>query len=360
MGSNKRNNIFRIGGFQKKRFKRYLVEIVPQPSHEQLEAWLGTNSYYLEASIVFPNLTVNPDTAAIEVHSYYLRCSPPPIGADGKERKFLSTQGSTYHPYILPSVVEAAYCTDQPIYIVEKQVAAQLLEQNGLHAIALDGTWGAAAKRVEEEPIKLHAALTEFDWIGRPVYLCFDGDFRSRTNVLHGLIRSYILFSIAGALVRLLQWNNGCKGIEDFISARAGLDLAKQRAELDTLIATVSGLSASEAPGRWIIPQYRTLFEREMAAIVPGMAERSQLAHCIHYALETTARGLKKSWGGSAKAAPHKDQTATPCQPIPEPWPEPVNYSDVLDRVLAEFLDPRFVVISSEQAVVNTVHVLTT
>lgn len=351
---------FRDRGIQEKTYKRYRVEIIPQPSHDQLKGWLGTNSYYLEAAIVFPNLTVNPDTAAIEIHSYYLRCFPPPIGADGKERKFLSTLGSTYRPYILPPVIDIAYCTDQPIYIVEKQVAAQLLEQNGLHAIALDGTWGAAAKREEVQPVKLHPVLTEFDWIGRPVYLCFDGDFRSRTNVLQGLIRTYILFSVAGALVRLLQWDSALKGIDDFIAARAGLDSTKQRVELDTLTATVSELSASKAAQLWIIPQYRTLFEREIAAIVPGLAERSQLAECIHEALGTTAGDLKKSWGVSAKVAPDKDQKATPCQPIPEPWPEPLNYSDVLDGVLSEFIDPRFVVITPEQAVVCTVHTLTT
>src|SRR5260221_2941787 len=228
-GLDQAHRYFSDRGIQEETFKRSRLEFILQPSHDQLEGWLGPTSYYLEAAIVFPSLTVNPDTAATEVHSYYLRCSPPPIGADGKERKFLSTQGSTYHPYILPPVVEAAYCPDQPIYIVEKQVAAQLLEQNGLHAIALDGTWGAAAKRVEEEPIKLHAALTEFDWIGRPVYLCFDGDFRSRTNVLHGLIRTYILFSMAGALVRLLHWDRGLKGLEDFIAARAGLDPVNKR-----------------------------------------------------------------------------------------------------------------------------------
>jgi hypothetical protein len=54
------------------------------------------------------------------------------------------------------------------------------------------------------------------------------------------------------------------------------LDSTKQRVELDTLTATVSELSASKAAQLWIIPQYRTLFEREIAAIVPGLAERSQ------------------------------------------------------------------------------------
>ena len=88
-------------GVHEETFKHHQIEIVLNPSHDQLVGWLGENSYCLEAAIVFPNLTQNPDTAAISTHSYYVRCFPPPVGPDGKERKFLSTLGSTYRPYIL-------------------------------------------------------------------------------------------------------------------------------------------------------------------------------------------------------------------------------------------------------------------
>jgi DNA polymerase I-like protein with 3'-5' exonuclease and polymerase domains len=338
---------------------QFQVEVVATPSHDQLTAWLGHDGYVLEAAVVFPNLVVDADTAKVSVHNHYVRCFPAPVGADGKERKFLSTLGSTYRPYILPPVLDGAYDTSQAIYLVEKQTAALLFHQNGLAAIALDGTWGAAAKREEGQPVKLHTALAEFDWIGRPVYLCFDSDFRARTSVLQGLIRAYLLLSVAGAVVKLLQWDPLLKGIDDFIAAKAGLDLAKQRAELDTLTLTVSGLSASVASRKWIIPQYRILFEREMATIVPGMAERSQLAECIHEALGTTAGDLKKSWGASVKAEPDKAQK-TPTYPVPEVRPDPVDYSEVMANVLSEFRNPRFAVITNEQAVVCTLHTLTT
>jgi hypothetical protein len=72
-----------------------------------------------------------------------------------------------------------------------------------------------------------------------------------------------------------------------------------------------------------IIPQYRTLFEREIAAIVPGIAERSQLGECIHEALETTAGDLKKSWGIAVKEqARERNDSGGPAYPIPDPWPE--------------------------------------
>ena len=136
--------------------QRFQVELVHQPSHEQLIGWLGNNSYILEAVIVFPNLIPDQDSASIKLYNYSVRCFPPPVWSDGKERKFLCTLGSTYRPYILPPVVDVAYDTSVPIYVVEKQAAALLLWQNGLCAIALEGTWGSAAKREEGERVQLH------------------------------------------------------------------------------------------------------------------------------------------------------------------------------------------------------------
>ena len=124
----------------------FQVETVNQPTQDQLQGWLGCNGYALEAAIVFPNLTCNDDDCSLSVHSYYVRCFPPQIGQDGKERKFLSTLGSTYRPYVLPPVLDVAYDIGQPIYIVEKQTAALLLCQTGFPVVALDGTWGAAAR----------------------------------------------------------------------------------------------------------------------------------------------------------------------------------------------------------------------
>lgn len=337
----------------------FQVQLVPTPSHDQLISWLGANGYDLEAAIVFPNLGVDQDTAQILVHSYSVRCFPPPIWSDGKERKFLATRGASYRPYILPPVLDHAFNTGEPIYIVEKQTAALLLRQNGFSAIAFDGTWGAAGKRVEGENVKLHPVLAEFDWIGRPLYLCFDSDFRARTNVLWGLIRAYILFSMAGAVVRLVQWDPALKGIEDHVAAKAGCHLAAQRTELDKLIASVSGLPADEAAGKWIIPQYRSLFEREMAVIVPGMAERSQLAECLHQALGTTASDLKKSWSLVTKPV-EKETPSSPGYPIPEIYADPIDYSEGMFRILSHFNNPRFVVITNEQAIVCTIDAMST
>ena len=134
-------------GIREDTAKRFQVELVNRPTHKQLISWLRSNSYALEAAIIFPNLVVDQDTVLIKAHNYSVRCFPAPMGSDGKERKFLCTLGSTYRPYILPPVMDVAYDTSIPIYIVEKQAAALLLWQNGFSSIALEGTWGSAAKR---------------------------------------------------------------------------------------------------------------------------------------------------------------------------------------------------------------------
>ena len=123
-------------GIREETLRAHQIEIIFDPTREQLISWLGLNSYYLEAAIVFPNLVCNPDDLSTSVHNYYVRCFPPPIGQDGKPRKFLSTFGSTYRPYVLPEVLDVAYDIGRPLYIVEKQTAALLLWQNELPAIA--------------------------------------------------------------------------------------------------------------------------------------------------------------------------------------------------------------------------------
>ena len=308
------------------------VEVVHSPTCEQLVKWLGKNSQQLEAAVVFPNLILDDD-GTIYPKGYSVRCFPPATRADGTSAKFLATLGIEYHPYILPPVWDVSSNTGEPVYIVEKQTAALLLQQVGKNVVALDGTWGAAAKRVEGEPARLHNVLARFDWIGRPVYLCFDRDFRNRVSVLQGLVRAYTLWAIAGAVVKVLQWQD-YTGLDDYIAAKAQLKISRQREELDALTATVSELSTQGAAELWIIPEYRPLFEREIVAIQPLMSDRSRLAEAIFKALGTTAGDLKKSWGISTR-----EPEAPPERPVlveeTEPSPNPVKPLEVAEKILA-------------------------
>ena len=311
--------------------KEHQVEIAHFPEPERIHRWLGRNGVNLDAAIAFPNLA-RDDDGSIYPSGYSVRCFPPQTRGDGTTAKFLATADVEYRPYILPAAWKVASDTSAPIYIVEKQTAALLFYQAGLNVIALDGTWGAAAKRVNGKPVVLHSVLTKFDWIGRPTYLCFDLDFRSRQNVLQGLIRTYILFSIVGARVRVIQWDQAYKGIDDYIAEKAGLFVEKQREELDALTAEVSSLSPKEAAGTWLMPESRLLFENEVGAIQPGTAQRSLLAECVHNALGTTASDLKKTWGVRAKEGQEDEENDVLLKYFNsiKPWPAPVSLSDIL------------------------------
>src|SRR5258708_4192935 len=312
--------------------KEHQVEVVPFPSTEQQQKWLGQNGYSFDAAVVFPNLTLDAD-GSIYPHNYYVRCFPAVIRADRSSTKFLATLGIEYRPYVLPPVWKAAHDISAPLCIVEKQTAALLFWQVGLNAIALDGTFGVAAKRVENVPVALHNTLTKFDWVNRPVFLFFDSDFLANQNVLQGLVRTYVLLSCASAAVRLVQWEGCFKGIDDYVSAKALLNIAKQREELDTLLAAVSALSAKAAAERWITPQLRTLFDREVVAIQPGIGQRSLLAECIYEALGTTKADLKKAWGVSIK----EETPAVPDSIVEEtePCDYPVTPLEVAEKILA-------------------------
>ena len=50
-------------GVLEESWRKYQIEIISTPSHEQLIGWIGSNSYSLEAAIVFPNLVPDADTA---------------------------------------------------------------------------------------------------------------------------------------------------------------------------------------------------------------------------------------------------------------------------------------------------------
>ena len=187
---------------------------------------------------------------------------------------------------------------------------------------------------MDGENVQLHPALKDFDLIGRPVYIGFDGDFRSRESVLQGLVRTYCLFTFAGAVVRVVQWDEQFKGLDDFIAAKAGLDLEKQKSEIDVLEITVSESTSKKAAKTWIIPQYRCLFEREIAAIQPGQAERNMLADQVHEALGTSPGDLKRSWRETSKPPSDGPVPTIIVETELEPWPEPIVPAELAQRLL--------------------------
>ena len=59
--------------------------------------------------------------------------------------------------------------------------------------------------------------------------------FSIRESVLEGLIRTFILFVLSGARVKVLQWPREHKGLDDFISYTAQLNLGEQKKAIHAL-----------------------------------------------------------------------------------------------------------------------------
>ena len=77
---------------------------------------------------------------------------------------------------------------------------------------------------------KLHPILQGFQLAGRKVFLAFDADRKQNPHVRHAEIRAWMALFTAGADVyQLCTWELAAgKGIDDFISGKAGTDPAKQ------------------------------------------------------------------------------------------------------------------------------------
>jgi hypothetical protein len=173
---------------------RHQCKLVENPTAQELQQWLQMDlTCPPEAVWVIPNLYGT--NGEVQLHNYAVRCFPP-----YPDCKFISTKGIPARPYMLPGNQDKAAHLEVPIVICEKQIVVLLLEKLGYCGIALDGTFGAAEKRnSNEDRLKLHPALKEFDWVGRNVFLAFDSDYLKRKNVLQGLVRTWLLFTAQGA-----------------------------------------------------------------------------------------------------------------------------------------------------------------
>jgi DNA polymerase I-like protein with 3'-5' exonuclease and polymerase domains len=322
------------------------VKLIEHPSVEVLNSLLHFDPTPLpEAVLVIPNLI--EDNGQTLTDGYYVRFFPP-NEYKGKVRKFLRTKGSGFRPYILPPVYRVASQLEVPIFIVEKQVAAMLLYQLGFYGIALEGTWGAGHPQTDEEKVRntkrvLHRDLEKFSWVGRDVYLSFDSDYVRRESVLEGLVRAFILLTSAGATVKILRWNDSFKGLDDFVSNGAGLNVEEQKRLITELTDPLDGLDAKASAAAWIKPQYRPLFEREGRLVSMSAAARNNLAHLITKPIGASIGSLEESWADSSEEDQLHNKGAYRFDETIEPWPDSVDSVKLFSELKG--LIPRFIVV---------------
>jgi DNA polymerase I len=306
---------------------KYGAVVDIDPSSEELEKRLSItfNGDKPEAVLWFES-NWSLDVTGYVPSAYMARIFPPVFG--GHETKFLNPAGSVLRPYILPSSLELSNRTEIPAIITEGPVRSLLLSQSGLCSISVVGVWNTAAQRSEADKnagvrLKLHPDLTKWAWSDRVVFLGFDQDYRSNEKVLHALIRNLVLFSSLGAVVKVLQWEpSEGKGLDDFITKRAGLDIDGQKQALATLVSQAVDAVA------FLRPAHVDFVFNELGEVEMSGARRKQLAKAWAKKLGTTVeelRAAKKERGPQANAAVVGAD--------PDPWGEAVDLAEVLEQL---------------------------
>jgi Domain of unknown function (DUF3854)/Protein of unknown function (DUF3631) len=251
---------------------------------------------------------------------------------DGKKLRFLCPLGSEGAAFIPKQVWEVKKRTDAPVFLTEGPPKGLVLCQAGAFPIAINGVWMAVCKNGDGKYV-LRPELTQFQWIGRQVYLCFDADWSSNENVLEALIRTAFVLSVAGAQVfQLTTWLPGDgKGIDDYLAAKAGTDPNKQKQCLDVLLMAAKPFLYTLRP--FMLP----LVETELGKVAMSGAQRSQLCKLLAGPLEVRATALEGENFASSESDP---QLERPYRANYEPWSEPVDavalFSEIEDRIKSE------------------------
>ena len=285
-----------------------------------------------------------------------------------KEAKFVAPIGSDSMPWIPPETRGVAKDIDKPIIICEGPVKGMSLLQAGAFPISLVGVWGVAASRKKTQPaqaprppdsdddshdddgdrhddpetsdlsvLKIHPELARFALEYRQVLFCFDADHLKNRNVRQAEIRAFMLFYAAGADVyQLTTWPPAeGKGIDDYLSAKAGNDPEKQQ----QVFAELCNDHEKE-----VLPFIKTLDRRDIELVRKELhrtqddpAKFKELAKALAKQLNIAVadlilfqgsdsqQGEKQSLSGGAKAID--------IPPTAEAWDKPVVAAEVLDEI---------------------------
>jgi hypothetical protein len=142
-------------------------------------------------------------------------------------------------PYFPPAGATAKALAEPgtPILVTEGEKKAARADQDGFPCIGLSGVWSWMKKRPRDArgtgtgPYKLLDALAAIDWTNRLVYIVFDSDAVTNTNVQDAERRLADALSLAGANVKIARLPAGrddakC-GLDDFLLAN-GADALRE------------------------------------------------------------------------------------------------------------------------------------
>ncbi|MCX5806971.1 MAG: DUF3854 domain-containing protein [Proteobacteria bacterium] len=134
-------------------------------------------------------------------------------------RKYLHPLGTPAYPYISLYVWQVADKTSKPVWVTEGTKKALKLLQHGRKCISLSGVWNFRAGKDSEEieSKSFWRELETFSWKGRTVYIAFDSDLWTNSQVRHALYELAFKLIAKGAIIRFPQWHEE-KGIDDHLA----------------------------------------------------------------------------------------------------------------------------------------------
>ena len=306
------------GRHKRRRRKLRLLELLSFPVHGVANAWMNK--------------------AFLDVDS-----------ADVSGKGFRVTRGTRKPIFIPPETWDARKDATTSVFLVEGPVKALALQQAGLMAIGLNGTWTSEAVPDKEKlglkgyqrQKQLLAALREFNWFGRAVYLVFDSDQSVNKGVRHSIVRSFILLHVAGADVRqLTTWDlQEAKGIDDLLIVRGGREKAAEtlKALREKALPLVETLDRHDIP----------MAKKELHRVRMDHAQFDALAKELAKRLGVTKEGL----GRFRHDNKPEEEKASAVVEI-EPWPEPVSLHEAFSGAVTVFRTYMFMTEAQIAAVV--------
>jgi putative DNA primase/helicase len=179
----------------------------------------------------------------------------PSKDAKGHAKKYLCPLGKEAHVYFPVGQAKKLLDPKEPLFVTESPIKAIALVEHGYTAVGVIGCWGWQEKRerdVEDRAVGPRKLLDGFDELplkDRELYLVFDSDTATNSNVQWGEYFAALSLGAEGAIVhcvRLPMAEDGAKvGVDDYLATHA-------TSEFDKLVA--SAVEPSKPIGKSVDP----------------------------------------------------------------------------------------------------------
>ena len=304
------------------------LEIDQKPNSERIKKRLGGEIKIGDIPLSY----VAKEIIWIPLHNaqglngeFIARPLPKPGG-----HKFLCACNRGAPIYIPPLVYQVSSKPDQALIITEGPIKTLAIVQAGFHAVGLNGVWCSTGKDEDTGRFTLRQELKVFDLRGRKVYMAFDADLATKSDVRHASIRLYLVLAICGAEVfQLTSWDESQgKGIDDLLVRE------KSASPTDILQALINDAAPfAETLNDNVLDA--SIVSSELAKIEMPQPIRAHLAGKLGKKVGVPAKELLHS---SKKEDEESSAQSNGFNAVYEPWAEEVNARQLFDLVKAQIV----------------------